>query len=184
MNLIFRLIWLFVSAPRRKRIELTDASELMLRVLPTDLDINMHLTNARYLSMMDLGRTELIIQTGMLRKLLSRRWLPVVAVANLRFIKQIDPLQRYKLLTRVIGWDEKWLYIEQRFEVEEKLAAVGVIKGLFRSKSGNVPTADILQLAGYAGGALELPEEYRPIFDKLEKVNGITEKVNEDTRSG
>lgn len=166
MNLIFRLIWLFVSASRRERIGLTDESELTLRVLPTDLDINMHLTNARYLSMMDLGRSELIIQTGMLKKVLTRRWLPVVAVANLRFIKQIDPFQRYQLVTRVIGWDEKWFYIEQRFEVKEKLAAVGVIKGLFRSKSGNIPTAEMLQLAGYEGDALELPEEYAPIFDK------------------
>jgi acyl-CoA thioesterase FadM len=166
MNLIFRLIWLFVSAPWRKRIELSDESELTLRVLPTDLDINMHLTNARYLSIMDLGRTELIIQTGMLKKILKRRWLPVVAVANLKFYKQINPFQRYKLLTKVIGWDEKWFYIEQRFVIEEKLAAVGVIKGLFRSKNGNVPTEEMLKLAGYTGDAVELPEEYEHIFNK------------------
>lgn len=166
MNLIFRLIWLFISAPGRKRIELTDESELTLRVLPTDLDINMHLTNARYLSVMDLGRTELIIQAGILRKLLAKQWLPVVAVANLRFFKQIDPFQSYKLVTRVIGWDEKWFYIEQRFEVEQKLAAIGLIKGLFRSKSGNVPTEEMLKLAGYDGDAPELPEEYLQIFDE------------------
>jgi acyl-CoA thioesterase FadM len=166
MNLIFRLIWLFISAPWRKRIELSDESELTLRVLPTDLDINMHLTNARYLSIMDLGRTELIIQTGMLKKILKRRWLPVVAVANLKFYKQINPFQRYKLLTKVIGWDKKWFYIEQRFVIEEKLAAVGVIKGLFRSKNGNVPTEEMLKLAGYTGDAIELPEEYEHIFNK------------------
>jgi acyl-CoA thioesterase FadM len=168
MNLIFRLLWLFISASKRKRIGLTDESELILRVLPTDLDINMHLTNARYLSMMDLGRTELIIQTGMLRKVFARRWLPVVAVANLKFIKQINPFQRFKLITRVIGWDEKWFYIEQRFEANEKLAAVGVIKGLFRSKSGNVSTDEMLRLAGYAGDAPELPEEYMRIFNRQE----------------
>jgi acyl-CoA thioesterase FadM len=166
MNLIFRLIWLFVSARKRERIELIEASELVLRVLPTDLDINLHLTNARYLSMMDLGRTELIIQTGMLRKVLARRWLPVVAVANLKFYKQIDPFQRFKLITRVVGWDEKWFYIEQRFMADGKLAAVGVIKGLFRGKSGNVPTEEMLLLAGYAGDDLELPEEYVHIFDR------------------
>jgi len=165
MNLIFRLIWLFISASGRKRIGLTDESELFLRVLPTDLDINMHLTNARYLSVMDLGRTELIIQAGMLKKILKRGWLPVVAVANLKFYKQINPFQRYKLITQVIGWDEKWFYIEQRFEVEEKLAAVGVIKGLFRGKSGNISTQEMLKLAGYEGDALGLPEEYVHIFN-------------------
>ena len=165
MNLIFRLFWLFITASKRKRIGLIDESELTLRVLPTDLDINLHLTNARYLSMMDLGRTELIIQTGVLKKVLAKRWLPVVAVANLKFYKQINPFQRFKLITKIIGWDEKWIYIEQRFEVNENLAAVGVIKGLFRSKSGNVPTEEMLLLAGYAGDDLELPEEYVHIFD-------------------
>ncbi len=164
MNLIFRLIWLFVTASGRKRIDLTDESELPLRVLPTDLDINMHLTNARYLSMMDLGRTEFIIQAGMLKELMQRHWLPVVAVANLKFIKQINPFQRFNLITRLVGWDEKWFYMEQRFEVAGQLAAVGLVKGLFRSKNGKVPTQELIQLAGYQGEAIELPEEYAHIF--------------------
>ncbi len=166
MNLIFRLIWLFLTAPVRKRIGLTDESELPLRALPTDLDINMHMTNARYLSMMDLGRIELIIQAGMFKALIKRHWLPVVAVANLKFIKQINPFQRFNLITRLVGWDEKWLFIEQRFEVDGQLVALGVIKGLFRSRNGNVPTADLIKLAGYEGEAMELPEEYAHIFNK------------------
>lgn len=164
MNLLFRLIWLFITASGRRRIGVTDESELVLRVLPTDLDINMHLTNARYLSMMDLGRTEFIIQAGMLKELMKRRWLPVVAVANLKFIKQINPFQRFKLITRIIGWDEKWFFMEQRFEVQGQLVALGVIKGLFRSRNGNVPTEELIKLAGYQGDILELPEEYAHIF--------------------
>ncbi len=164
MNLLFRLIWLFITASSRKRIGLTDESDLPLRVLPTDMDINMHLTNARYLSMMDLGRTEFIIQAGMMKELLKRRWLPVVAVANLKFIKQINPFQRFNLITRIVGWDEKWFFMEQRFEVEGQLVALGVIKGLFRGKNGKVSTAELLELAGHEGETMELPEEYAHIF--------------------
>ncbi len=159
MNLLFRLIWLLITAPGRKRIGLTDECELLLRVLPTDLDLNLHLTNARYLSMMDLGRTELIIQTGMLKELLKRRWLPVVAVANLKFYRQINPFQRYKVITKIIGWDEKWFYIEQRFMVKGKVAAVGVIKGLFRGREGKIPTEELLKLAGHQGEPPEMSEE-------------------------
>ncbi len=159
MNLLFRLIWLLITAPGRKRIGLTDECELLLRVLPTDLDLNLHLTNARYLSMMDLGRTELIIQTGMLKELLKRRWLPVVAVANLKFYRQINPFQRYKVITKIIGWDEKWFYIEQRFMAKGKVAAVGVIKGLFRGKEGKIPTEELLKLAGHQGEPPEMSEE-------------------------
>ncbi|MCP4089704.1 MAG: thioesterase [Gammaproteobacteria bacterium] len=159
MNLLFRLAWLLITAPGRKRIGLTEECELLLRVLPTDLDLNLHLTNARYLSMMDLGRTELILQTGMLKELLKRRWLPVVAVANLKFYRQINPFQRYKVITRIIGWDEKWFYIEQRFMVKGKVAAVGVIKGLFRGKEGKIPTEELLKLAGHQGEPPEMSDE-------------------------
>ncbi len=165
MNLIFRLIWLLITASGRKRIGLIDDCELSMRVLPTDLDINMHLTNARYLSMMDLGRTELIIQTGMAKELLKRRWLPVVAIANLKFFRQINPFQRYKLITRIVGWDEKWFYIEQRFMVKGKLAAVGVIKGLFRGREGKIPTQELLKLAGYQGEPPEMPKELTSLLN-------------------
>jgi acyl-CoA thioesterase FadM len=165
MNLIFRLVWLFITASWRKPIGITDVGVLSIRVLPTDLDINFHLTNARYLSMMDLGRVEFIIQAGMMKKLIKRHWFPVVAIANLKFHKQINPFQRFKLLTRIVGWDEKWIYMEQRFEVEGQLAAVGLIKGLFRGRSGNVATEKVMELAGYQGEGLNLPKEYAHIFE-------------------
>ncbi len=160
MNLFLRLIWLLITSPRRSRIGLMDDCELALRVLPTDLDINMHLTNARYLSVMDLGRLELILRVGMFKQLMQRRWLPVVACANLKFYRQINPFCRYKLITRVIGWDEKWFYIEQRFEVAQELVAVGIIKGLFRGNKHNIPTNEILNLIDYQGDSPELPAEF------------------------
>lgn len=164
MNLIFRLIWLLITASGRRRIDLVDECELPLRVWPTDLDINMHLTNARYLSMMDLGRVELIMQTGMFKELMKRRWLPVVASANLKFYRQIKPFHSYKLKTRILGWDDKWFYIEQRFEVGQRLAAVGVIKGLFRGPEGNVSTTELLKLADYVGDSPELPGDLEQAF--------------------
>lgn len=160
MNLFLRLIWLLITSPRRDRIGLMDDCELSLRVLPTDLDINMHLTNARYLSVMDLGRLELILRVGMFKQLMQRRWLPVVACAKLNFYRQIRPFSRYTLITRVIGWDEKWFYIEQRFEVDQEPVAVGTIKGLFRGGKRNIPTNEILKLIYYQGDSPELPSEF------------------------
>ena len=56
MNLYFRLLMLLIKLIRKPRLGLLDTSVLILRVLPNDLDMNMHMNNGRYLSIMDLGR--------------------------------------------------------------------------------------------------------------------------------
>lgn len=176
MNLLIRLFWLLTTARFRKRVDLLDECVLNLRVWPTDLDINMHMTNARYLSIMDLGRTELILQTSLFKKIIKRGWLPVVAHTNLQFRFQLNPFQRYQLKTRLIGWDEKWVYLEQRFETDRGLAAVGLVKGLFRSKNGNIPSTQILQLAGFEGASPELPAE----LEFMTRNNSLSKKSEED----
>ncbi len=50
MNLILRLLRVILSALFKPRVGLLDGAELSFRVLPTDLDINRHMTNARSLS--------------------------------------------------------------------------------------------------------------------------------------
>ena len=103
MNLLFRMLRVFVAALFRSRIGLLDSSELKFRVLPTDLDINVHMTNARYLSVMDLGRTDLLIRAGMLKTMRRRRWMPVVGHIDIRFRRSLSPFQRFSLTSRLGG---------------------------------------------------------------------------------
>jgi acyl-CoA thioesterase FadM len=151
MNLLFRLILQLFRSRFRPRQGLTEVASLRMRVLPTDLDINLHLTNSRYLALMDLGRIELMLRSGLFKEVLRRRWLPVVSIASIRFRREINPFQRFWLHTRVLGWDEKWFYMEQRFETKRGLAAIGIVKGLFRGPQGNVPTQELVALAGHPG---------------------------------
>ena len=51
-----------VAAPTRTG----DESRLSFRCLPTDIDFNIHLNNARYLMLADLGRIDIFIRTGLL----------------------------------------------------------------------------------------------------------------------
>ena len=57
----------FLRALRVPRIGLLDESAVGFRVLPGDLDVNVHLNNGRYLALMDLGRFDLLIRGGLLR---------------------------------------------------------------------------------------------------------------------
>lgn len=149
-----------------------EQTTLHFRVWPTDLDINWHLTNSRYLALMDLGRIELLLRAGIFRRVLSRRWLPVVSIANVRYRRQINPFQPFSLHTRLLGWDEKWFYLEQRFETDSGLAAVGVVKGLFRSPQGNVPTTALLELVGHKADVCN-KSDYLLALDAFEMLSKI-----------
>jgi acyl-CoA thioesterase FadM len=155
--------WLtLLAALWKPRLGLLDESRVALRVLPNDLDVNLHLTNSRYLLAMDVGRWEFALRTGMARVMHQRRWFPLLGSATLRFRKGLDFLEHYELRTRLVAWDEKWCWFEQRFCVGETLHAVGRVKVLFRGSSGNVPTAELAAACGAADLAgTQLPEAIR-----------------------
>lgn len=147
--MLLRLGFVIARGLARPRIGLLDESVIALRVWPNDLDANVHMNNSRYLLAMDAGRWDLVVRTGLWRELWRRRWFPTVASATLRFRRALAPFQRYQLSTRVVAWDEKWCWIEQRFEEDRSVLAVGRVKALFRGPQGNVPTAELLAAAGY-----------------------------------
>ena len=146
MNLIFRLLWVIASGFWRRRLHPLSESVLHLRVLPNDLDLNFHMNNGRFLSLMDLGRMDLLIRTDLAAALVKHRWQPLVGAVNIRYKVSLLPFQKYRLHTKVIGWDEKWFYIEQRFERRNRTIAVGLVKALFRGDHRNIPPEETLRL--------------------------------------
>ncbi len=181
MNLIFRVLRILIGAPFRARLGLLDEAELPMRVWPTDLDINMHLTNSRYLSMMDLGRTDLMVRSGALGSMLRRRWQPLVASVVLRFRRPLSPFQRFSLKTRLLCWDEKWLYLEQRFEAAGEIVAIALVKGLFRGPKRNIAPAELLAALGYAGKESPAPSATVQAWKLME--NDLGEQLRGERRA-
>jgi acyl-CoA thioesterase FadM len=159
MNLFIRFLAILITSLFKPRIRLLDISELNFRVLPTDLDLNMHMNNARYLSFMDLGRTDLIIRTGMLPQLLREHWKPVIGSVNIRFRRPLRPFQRFKLKTRLLCWDEKWLYLEQRLESASGVHAKATLRGLFVGRQGSVPSWIVLDRMRHREESPSFPAE-------------------------
>jgi acyl-CoA thioesterase FadM len=160
VNLFFRMFRVFVAALFRSRIGLLDSSELKFWVLPTDLDINIHMTNARYLSFMDLGRTDLLIRAGMLKMMRQEKWMPVVGHIDIKFRRSLFPFQRFSLKSRLLCWDEKWLYMEQQLESAKGVHSVAIVRGLFLDRNGvAVPSQKLLDYLGYQGDSPAIPEQ-------------------------
>jgi acyl-CoA thioesterase FadM len=161
MNLYFRFLIVLIASLFRRPLQTLDESVLDFRVWPTDLDVNFHMNNGRYLTIMDLGRVDLILRTGLGRMALKRKWFPLVGSATIRFRRSLDPLQRFRLRSRILCWDDKWFFIEQRFERRGEPIADGTVKGLLRGRDGNIPTAEVLRSLNLNLSSPEMPEHIR-----------------------
>jgi|SRR5688572_3120722 len=159
MNLYLRLFLLLLELVRLPRKGVLEESRVTFRVLPTDCDINLHMNNGRYLSFMDLGRVHLVAQMGLLRIIIRRRWRAALGAAEINFIRAIQPFQKFDLVTRLVTWDDKWAYMEQRFEVDGTLCAHAFVKGLFLDGGGRVESSTVVAELGYAGAPPPMPRE-------------------------
>jgi acyl-CoA thioesterase FadM len=140
------------------RIGALEEDVLRLRVWPSDIDFNLHLNNARYLSAMDYARVHLLARGGVLRPILKERWAPVVGAVWITYRRSLALNARYELATRLVGWDSRWFYMEQVFTGEEGLAAVGWVKGALRDRTGIVAPQRVLEMVQPGIESPELPE--------------------------
>lgn len=161
MNLYLRLVKLLLLLPFVRRRPLFDTGRMTFRVWPNDCDINLHLNNGRYLTFMDLGRMHLLAQIGLLGVMLRRRWAPVLSAAEISFIRPLPPFRKFELVSRLLTWDDKYFYMEQRFLVGERLCAVALVKGLFLQRRERVDSKTVLAALGLDLIAPDMPEIVR-----------------------
>lgn len=144
MNLWFRLLCLLVISRFRPRLTVPDAvSQLRFRAWFSDLDVNGHVNNGRYWTLFDLGRTDLILRSGLLKSVLKHKWTPIVGSGAIRFRRELRLFQPFILETRILTWTQSKVVFEQRILTEngQVLAARGlVLAGLYdRAKRNFVP---------------------------------------------
>jgi acyl-CoA thioesterase FadM len=115
MNLWVRLVLLIVALLWRPRLNPREPSLLHFRVLPTDLDTNLHMNNGRYLTIMDLGRLDLMLRSGLWRPLWRNDWAPMAGAVVIRFRRELRLFERFVLRTRIAAWSDTTAVMEQAF---------------------------------------------------------------------
>lgn len=81
--------------------------------LPWDLDPWMELNNGRTLTLYDLGRVPFSTRIGITAALRANGWGMTVAGSSVRYRRRIRAFQRFETRTRLLGWDARFLYVEQ-----------------------------------------------------------------------
>ncbi len=145
-----------------------------MRVWPNDLDTNAHMNNGRYLTLMDLGRFDLMTQCGLVNTAFKRKWFPVAGGVMVRFDRPLHAFEKITLNSSIIGWDQKWLYFRHDIMTGTTRAARATARGLFRTRGRSVATAELLDAVNYDGPQLSPPESVRLWMqaDQLMKTEG------------
>lgn len=142
------------------RIGVLDEDTLNLRVWPNDIDFNLHMNNARYLSAMDYGRMHLLARAGMLEHILRARWQPLVGAVWVTYRRSLPAFARFTLTSRLVCWDERWFYIEQIFTGRrfDGPAAIGWVKGALRGPGGTLNPQTIIDRVAPGLASPPMPE--------------------------
>ncbi|ASK34746.1 acyl-CoA thioesterase [Alloalcanivorax mobilis] len=173
------MLELISAARRRKRPpthQLFDPVSLDFRVGLFDVDLNLQLSTGKYVRIMDRCRLEHAVLTGLLNRMVRSRTNTVVANTEIAYIRELRPYQRFQVHTRVLGWDDKYTYYDQRFESQRKLHthALHRLAHLYGGKSISPP--DFQAMTGLNQLSPPLPDYVEDWKTLLHSKRRLTEE--------
>ena len=157
--MLLRTLLMMLTSRRRSRLTFRDVGRVTMRVMPNDIDLLGHINNGIYLSLMDLGRMDLMIRTGDWKRLGKLGWYPVASNVTISYRRSLRTWEKYTLETKMIGFDEKGMYCEQRFVRGNELYVTGIMRARFLKRSGGtVSVAELAALADVDPATMQVPE--------------------------
>lgn len=84
-------------------------------VLPHDVDYKGHMNNSRYLRECDFARFHHYMRTGLFLALCRMGAKMLIGASTIRYRRSLAFAETFEIRTRVLGWDDKAFYLEQRF---------------------------------------------------------------------
>ena len=157
MNLYFRLILVWLRACFKPAIRIGDTIDMQLTVLPNDLDLNGHMNNGRYMTIIDLALVEYMTRAGFMGPAWKRGWRPMLGGSMIAFRRGLKPFCQYQLRFGVMCWDGRWTYIRFEFIHNGEVMAVGHTKGGIVGSTGVVGSAEMCQVLGIDPASAAFP---------------------------
>ena len=118
-----------------------DTSVMKGRVGLHQIDYNLHMNNAKYLTVLEKARWAHFRELAWFKKMMDARINIVIGSLELTFIRELGVLSSYDIKTRILTWDEKYLYFEQQIYVKGKLHGHALFKfaGIRKGKRVMMP---------------------------------------------
>ncbi|HMN36495.1 MAG TPA: thioesterase family protein [Hyphomicrobium sp.] len=191
MNLWLRLIRVVIAGLLGNGLRLPqECSRVTFRVWLHDLDPFGHMNNGRYLTIMDLGRSDLAVRSGLLRAARRHKWTPIASAVMIRFRREMRLFQKFRLETRILWWDDTRSVIEQVFIHEGgvhdgQVAAHALFLGGFYDRAIRkfVPIARLMEEVGSSGESPPMTPQVAAYLATDDAMRAAIRRAGEGTPS-
>ena len=184
---IVRVVKEYLSASKMPPLTALEAHTSHHRCWPQDIDHYLEMNNGRILSILDIGRTGLAARVGLITALRQNHWGLTIAGSSLRYRKRIRPFVKFRTLSRCIGWDHRFFYIEQSIWIGDDCAVQALYRSAVTNENGIVPPQDVFAAVGYEGVSPPLPRWAQAWVDADNtrpwppEFDGVTDTANDGT---
>ena len=125
---------------------------------PWDLDFWLELNNGRTLTLYDLGRIPLANRMGLIGAIRKNKWGLTVAGVSVRYRQRIRMFQKFEIHSRAIGWDKRFLYLEQSIWSKGHCANQALYRTAITGPDGIVDPVLVAAAMGLEAQSPELPQ--------------------------
>ena len=156
---VFRIFYHALRARRRSKLGLWDTHVSQHICWPWDIDLWMELNNGRTLTLFDIGRVSMGERNGTNKAAKHHKFGMAMAGATVRYRKRVTMFQKLEMHTRCIGFDDKFLYMEQSMWDEAGDCCNHLlIRAALLKKRKMVPPKTFIDLLSSEEKAPELPD--------------------------
>lgn len=128
------------------------------RCWPQDIDGFMEMNNGRILTILDLGRTVLAQRVGLLKALRANRWGLTMAGVSVRYRKRIRPFVKFRVVSRAVGWDERFFYLDQSIWIDDVCAVQALYRSAVTDTNGIIRPEVVFAATGNSQNPPPLPD--------------------------
>jgi len=125
------------TASSRGPYRVGDESRLAFRCLPIDIDFNLHLNNARYMMLADLGRIDIFLRVGLIALPRKNGWAPMIGGLQVAYVREIKLWRRFEVVSSIETWEGTSVIGRHRFVLDGgETAALILTTGGVYDRSG------------------------------------------------
>jgi len=152
-----KLLKAYFTSRTKKRLRITDETILEFKAGIFDIDPYFEINNGRYHILGDIGRFDHGFRTGFFKKAIKYKLSFMVAGSTAKYRFRIKYGEKFKMSTKIIYTDEKWVYYLTNFFSRDQL------KSSVLTRTGTIKNGKLLKPAeaskffGHAVPKYDLP---------------------------